>query len=145
MRICFRFDPVMPANYVYKSRADVHQNWRPVDYFKEYFDEEVVNMMCQHTNMHHVRRIGRPLGATPAEIQRFLGVSLLMGCIDVSCQLLGYMSVGVNYFCVYIDTYSSTKTKNDCGTRKDHIVASACGTARNVTASFSFCCCLLYR
>lgn len=54
---------------------------RPIDYFRDYIDDDFLEMMSLCTNKHYFRETGRELKSTSAEIAKLLGLHVIMGCI----------------------------------------------------------------
>ncbi|XP_016116887.1 piggyBac transposable element-derived protein 4-like [Sinocyclocheilus grahami] len=62
--------------------------WSPLDIFSQYFDEEVVNILCANTNKNAVRNLERGRKFTwadvyPEEMKKYIGLLLYMGVMDL--------------------------------------------------------------
>lgn len=66
-----------------------------MEYFGPYFSEEFFQDAVQFTNMYSVEKTGKSLNTTVAEVKRFFGINLLMGCINYP-RLRMYWKRGYN-------------------------------------------------
>lgn len=62
------------------ERCD-RNNWNPLDYFNEYFDDNVFDLMVEQTNIYYHLKTGRELRVTKEEIKKFIGISMLMSTL----------------------------------------------------------------
>lgn len=51
----------------------------PTEYFRLYFDEDVLDFILEQTNIYGMQRDGKPLNATKEEILSFFGIMIYMG------------------------------------------------------------------
>ena len=61
--------------------SDMRLNWKPIDYMKQYIDEDFFRIISNCTNTTSVAVKGRNIKTTAAEIERFFGISLFMSCV----------------------------------------------------------------
>lgn len=71
------FPPFQPQ---VDERCD-RNNWNPLDYFNEYFDDNVFDLMVEQTNIYYHLKTGRELRVTKEEIKKFIGISMLMSTL----------------------------------------------------------------
>ncbi|GBP73399.1 Chimeric ERCC6-PGBD3 protein [Eumeta japonica] len=54
---------------------------RPVDYFRDYFDDDFIEKISHCTNLYYLRSTGRELKCTSTEITKLLAIHIIMGCV----------------------------------------------------------------
>jgi Transposase IS4 len=75
------FDPVLTDFAGDDDDVEPRLEWSPMNYLKQYIDEDMFGAMSNCTNINSVARTGKSLNTTPAEIQRFFGMSVMMSCV----------------------------------------------------------------
>lgn len=55
--------------------------WEPVDFIKEYIDDDILDKMVTSTNRTALSRTGNPLGLTLKELKLFIGLNCIMSCL----------------------------------------------------------------
>ena len=60
-----------------------HQQWSPVRYFEQYVDDNDFSAMADYTNRHFLQGTGRVLSTSTTEMKKFVGISMMMGCIGM--------------------------------------------------------------
>ncbi|XP_015438099.1 PREDICTED: piggyBac transposable element-derived protein 3-like, partial [Dufourea novaeangliae] len=63
----------------------------PIKYFSEFFDDEIINKICNETNLYSMQTKGVVLNCFPFEIRRFFGVLLYLGVIQVPNLRMAWM------------------------------------------------------
>ncbi|XP_017472444.1 PREDICTED: piggyBac transposable element-derived protein 2-like [Rhagoletis zephyria] len=63
----------------------------PIKYFNEFFDDEIINKICNETNLYSMQTKGVELNCSPFEIRRFFGVLLYLGIIQVPNLRMAWM------------------------------------------------------
>lgn len=53
----------------------------PLEYIKEYFDDDFYEEVANCTNLYHMRKTGTELKTTGPEIAKLFGIHIIMGCI----------------------------------------------------------------
>lgn len=71
--------PDITINRVDYANKDSEGEKMPIDYFKGYFTEDLIEKMSQETNIYGVLANGRSLQTNVTEIRKFLGINILMG------------------------------------------------------------------
>uniref|UniRef100_A0A096LYE1 PiggyBac transposable element-derived protein domain-containing protein n=1 Tax=Poecilia formosa TaxID=48698 RepID=A0A096LYE1_POEFO len=66
---------------IQSNDAMTRQNWTPMDYFKQYIDDSVFEVMALYTNQREVLVSRVTLNTTPEELKTFFGNSIYMGCL----------------------------------------------------------------
>ena len=61
------------------AKKDSEGDKTPIDYFKGYFTEDLLEKMSQETNLYGVLANGRSLQTNVNEIRKFIGINILMG------------------------------------------------------------------
>lgn len=54
---------------------------RPIDYFRDYFDNKFLEKISYCTNLYYLRTTGRELKSTSAEVAKLFAIHIIMGCI----------------------------------------------------------------
>ncbi|GBP98167.1 hypothetical protein EVAR_50550_1 [Eumeta japonica] len=67
-----------PHNYMPIPTKPVR---RPVDYFRDYFDDDFIEKISHCTNLYYLRSTGRELKCTSTEITKLLAIHIIMGCV----------------------------------------------------------------
>ncbi|GBP81761.1 PiggyBac transposable element-derived protein 3 [Eumeta japonica] len=67
-----------PHNYMPIPTKPVR---RPVDYFRDYFDDDFIEKISHCTNLYYLRSTGRELKYTSTEITKLLAIHIIMGCV----------------------------------------------------------------
>ncbi|XP_060801930.1 piggyBac transposable element-derived protein 3-like isoform X1 [Amyelois transitella] len=67
-----------PHNF---EKPSVRPVQAPVEYFKEYFDDEFYELISLCTNNYFMRKSGRELKTSRSEIIKLFGIHIMMGCI----------------------------------------------------------------
>jgi len=75
------FSPVLEEFKGFDDDSDMRLNWKPIDYMKQYIDEDFFRIISNCTNTTSVAVKGRNIKTTAAEIERFFGISLFMSCV----------------------------------------------------------------
>ncbi|RVE50299.1 hypothetical protein evm_005134, partial [Chilo suppressalis] len=52
------------------------------EYFQEYIDDDILELIVQKSNQSAVERTGRSLGLTKEECEFFIGISMIMSCVN---------------------------------------------------------------
>ncbi|RVE52017.1 hypothetical protein evm_003295 [Chilo suppressalis] len=52
------------------------------EYFQEYIDDDILELIVQKSNQSAVERNGRSLGLTKEECEFFIGISMIMSCVN---------------------------------------------------------------
>ncbi|GBP16600.1 hypothetical protein EVAR_19395_1 [Eumeta japonica] len=85
-----------PHNYMPIPTKPVR---RPVDYFRDYFDDDFIEKISHCTNLYYLRSTGRELKCTSTEITKLLAIHIIMGCVPyppVAYVLESWYEVGFN-------------------------------------------------
>ena len=77
------FNPTVVPELVRQDLSHEHREWSPGDYFAQYVDEDDYQILADLTGRHYLQATGRNLETSPSEIKRFIGMSLMMGCISM--------------------------------------------------------------
>ena len=77
------FNPVVVPAPLQKDLSTEHNQWAPLDYFSKYLDDATYQEMSDMTNPHFMQATGRNLQTSPTEMKKFIGVSIMMGCISM--------------------------------------------------------------
>lgn len=48
----------------------------PYEYFKKYVDDNVIQNLCEKTNIYSVQKSGKCISTTPDEIEQFIGIHM---------------------------------------------------------------------
>ena len=56
---------------------------RPIDYFLYYFDDEILELLVEQSNLYAIQKSGKPLNLTIEELKTFLGIWLYMGVCSI--------------------------------------------------------------
>ncbi|GBP10350.1 hypothetical protein EVAR_5663_1 [Eumeta japonica] len=76
-----------PHNYMPIPTKPVR---RPVDYFRDYFDDDFIEKISHCTNLYYLRSTGRELKCTSTEITKLLAIHIIMGCVPYpGCLCIG--------------------------------------------------------
>ena len=78
----------------------------PMEYFKQFFDDELIAHISEQTNLYSVQTNGSSVGTTANEIEQYIGVLLIMGIYKIP-QYRMYWSKELN-----IPSISETMTVN---------------------------------
>ncbi|XP_022827512.1 piggyBac transposable element-derived protein 3-like [Spodoptera litura] len=54
---------------------------RPIEYFRDYIDNEFIERICDCTNLYYLRSTGRELKSTSSEIAKLIAIQIIMGCV----------------------------------------------------------------
>ena len=75
--------PQVVDNNVQQPAADTqdHRNWTPLDYFKQYFDNDMYALIAEATNQNAVVQTGHSLQTTSEEIRKFFAINIMMGSL----------------------------------------------------------------
>lgn len=63
------------------SGIDQRDDWAPKDYFVQYMDNELYEMMAAATNQTAVLNTGRSLDVTAEDMGKFFGINIMMECL----------------------------------------------------------------
>ena len=74
--------PLKPAVTV-NDRSQEHANWTPLDYFDSYIDDDILDVMADMTNRHHLQQTGATLHTSTVEVNKWIGMSIMMGCMNL--------------------------------------------------------------
>lgn len=55
----------------------------PLEYFSYYFDDELISIIVEETNLYTSQKTGKSLNVTPDEIRAFIGIMIFMGIIHL--------------------------------------------------------------
>lgn len=70
------------SKFIRKSTNDFNQyqrtEWTPLDYFKHFIPDQIMENFSFHTNSRYVEQRGKSLKTTPIEIKNFFGISIFM-------------------------------------------------------------------
>lgn len=57
-------------------------NFTKEQYFQEYIDDEIINLMVEKTNQMYIYKTGKSLHLTYVECKTFLGITMMMSCLN---------------------------------------------------------------
>ena len=60
---------------------EAHKSWKPVDYFNQYINDDVYEMLTDATNQTAVLQNGHSLKTSPDEIKKFIRINIVMGSL----------------------------------------------------------------
>jgi hypothetical protein len=70
------------SKFIRKSTNDFNQyqrtQWTPLDYFKHFIPDQIMESFSFHTNSRYVEQNGKSLKTTLIEIKKFFGISIFM-------------------------------------------------------------------
>lgn len=67
----------------------------PISYLQDYFDDNFYELVSKCTNLYYLRKTGRELKTSKAEIMKLFGMHILMGCIPYP-RLPMYWRAGIS-------------------------------------------------
>ena len=58
-------------------------NLTPLQYFKQIFDDELIDFIVEQTNLYSVQRTGKSVGVDKNEMEKYLGILIMMSVIKL--------------------------------------------------------------
>ena len=77
------FNPVVVPAPLQKDLSTEHNQWALLDYFNKYLDDATYQEMSDMTSCHLMETTGRNLQMSPTEMKKFIGASIMTGCISM--------------------------------------------------------------
>lgn len=59
------------------------QNKSPLEYFQMFFDDDLIQLMVQETNLYYMQTKGAALNITTDKIRDFIAIQLLSGIVNM--------------------------------------------------------------
>ncbi|CAK1601014.1 unnamed protein product [Parnassius mnemosyne] len=102
-----RIDTKWTCTKSFKGKADIEvrmfppslQSRSPLEYFRMFFDDDLIELIVQQTNLYHMQTKSTPLNVTTDEIRDLIAIHLLMGVVnmpaytDYWCKTLRYNKI----------------------------------------------------
>ena len=57
--------------------------WTPLRFFKQFWDDEIMNMVVIQTNLYSVQKSGSSINTTKEDIEQFIGIQMLMSIVKL--------------------------------------------------------------
>ena len=70
--------------------------WTPLRFFKQFWDDEIMDMVVTQTNLYSVQKSGSIINITKEEIEQFIGIQMLMSIVKLP-QYEMYWSAETRY------------------------------------------------
>lgn len=77
---------MLPGDVIWRGKAecnDVYAEKTHIEYFEQFFDEEVFELMTSQSNLYAMETLATELKCSPYEMRRYIGVILFMGIIKI--------------------------------------------------------------
>lgn len=74
----------IPPNFVFEEPVDnveSRRDWKVQDYLKMYLDDEILQNICDCTNVKFLEEKGKSMNLILPEIKKFIAITILMSCL----------------------------------------------------------------
>ena len=68
----------------------------PMEYFKMFFTENIMNIIVENTNLYSVQKCAKSIGTTTSEMATYIGMHVLMGVVNLP-SYTNYWSTNLRY------------------------------------------------